>query len=189
MSEWEHHSGLHAVLGEAQRVGALGRAPINEVIRHALAFVDAMPLDTHTCVDLGTGAGVPGLVLAVVRPDLHVTLVDRREKRTDALHRAVRALGVESTTEIVCAEVETLVANPSWKWRFDAAVSRGFGPPSFTLTMSSVLVRSGGVVVISEPPVDLPSRWSAELLREADVISWERLGAVSMFHVEHHQPN
>jgi 16S rRNA (guanine527-N7)-methyltransferase len=116
---------------------------------------------------------------------VHVTLVDRREKRTDALHRAVRTLGVESTTEIVCAEVETLVGNPSWKGRFDVAVSRGFGPPALTLTMSSVLVRSGGVVIISEPPVELPSRWSQELLLEAEVTSRERLGAVSMFHVEH----
>lgn len=186
MAEWEHHSGLRAVLVEAQRIGALGRAPIDEVIRHAGAFVDALPLATSNCVDLGTGAGVPGLVLAVARPDLRVTLVDRREKRTDALHRAVRTLGLESTTEIVCAEVETLVANPSWRGRFDAAVSRGFGPPSFTLAMSSALVRSGGVVVISEPPVDLPSRWSSEILRQADVTSQERRGAVSMFHVEHH---
>ena len=185
-AEWEHHSGLRAVLGEAQRIGALGRAPIDDVIRHAGAFVDALPPTTTTCVDLGTGAGVPGLVLAVARPHLQVTLVDRREKRTDALHRAVRALGVESNTEIVCAEVETLVANPSWNGRFDAAVSRGFGPPVFTLTMSSVLVRSGGVVVISEPPVDLPSRWSPDLLRQAEVTSWERIGAVSLFHVEHH---
>lgn len=185
MSEWEHHSGLRAVLGEAQRVGALGRAPIDEVIRHANAFVEALPHETRTCVDIGTGAGVPGLVIAVARPDLQVTLVDRREKRTDALHRAVRTLGVESTTEIVCAEIETLVADPRWQGRFDVTVSRGFGPPAFTLTMSSRLVRSGGVVIISEPPVDLPARWSEELLREADVTSWERLGAVSMFHVEH----
>ena len=185
MSEWEHHSGLQAVLGEAQRVGALGRAPINEVIRHAIAFLHALPPLTHTCVDLGTGAGVPGLVLAVARPELQVTLVDRREKRTDALHRAVRSLGIEANTEIVCAEVETLLANPSWRGRFDAAVSRGFGPPAFTLATSSTFVRSGGVVVISEPPVDLPSRWSEELLRSADVTSWERLGSVAMFHVEH----
>ena len=185
MSEWEHHSGLQAVLGEAQRVGALGRAPIDDVIRHALAFVRALPPTVHTCVDLGTGAGVPGLVLAVARPDLQMTLVDRREKRTDALHRAVRSLGVEANTEIVCAEVETLLATSSWSGRFDAAVSRGFGPPAFTLTTSSVFVRSGGVVVISEPPVDLPSRWSEELLQSANVTSWERLGAVSLFHVEH----
>ena len=186
MSEWEHHSGLHAVLGEAQRIGALGRAPIDEVIRHACAFVDALPLDARSCVDLGTGAGVPGLVLAVARPDLRVTLVDRREKRTDALHRAIRTLDLESTTEIVCAEVETLVSNPIWKGRFDAAVSRGFGPPAFTLTNSSVLVRTGGVVIISEPPVNIPSRWSEDLLRQAEVASWERLEMVSMFHVEHH---
>jgi 16S rRNA (guanine527-N7)-methyltransferase len=185
MSEWEHHSGLHTVLGEAQRVGALGRAPIEEVIRHALAFLQVLPPSVHTCVDLGTGAGVPGLILAVARPDLQLTLVDRREKRTDALQRAVRALGVEANTEIVCAEVETLLANPSWGGRFDAAVSRGFGPPVFTLTTSAFFVRSGGVVVISEPPVELPSRWSGELLRSAHVTTWERRGAVSMFHVEH----
>ena len=184
-AEWEHHSGLQAVLGEAQRVGALGRAPLAEVIRHAATFTEVLPADTQTCVDLGTGAGVPGLVVAVFRPDIRVTLVDRREKRTDALLRAVRALSIEERTEVVCADVESLVAMPAWQRRFDAAVSRGFGPPTFTLTMAAKLVHSGGVVVISEPPIEVPSRWSDEALQAAGVSRRERHGAVSLFHVEH----
>lgn len=185
MAEWEHHSGLQAVLGEAQRVGALGRAPIEEVIRHALAFVTALPRDTRTCVDLGSGAGVPGLVVAVVRPDVRVTLVDRREKRTDALLRATHRLGIHDRSEVVCADVETLVVDPAWMRRFDAAVSRGFGPPQHTLAMATKLVRHGGVVVISEPPVDVPSRWSDAVVQAAGASRRERLGAVSLFHVEH----
>jgi 16S rRNA (guanine527-N7)-methyltransferase len=185
MAEWEHHSGLHAVLGEAQRVGALGRAPIEDVIRHALAFADALPPDIQTCVDLGTGAGVPGLVLAVARAELRVTLVDRREKRTDALHRATRVLEIDTRTDVVCADAETLMANTAWAKRFDAAVSRGFGPPVFTLTTAASMVRPGGVVVISEPPLETPSRWPDEALHAAGISRRERLGPVSMFHVEH----
>lgn len=185
MSEWEHHSGLRAVLGEAQRVGALGKAPLDEVIRHASSFVDAVPADARSCVDLGSGAGVPGLVLAVARPDLEMTLVDRREKRTDALHRAVRALGIEDRTMVICADVETLIVEPEWRRRFDAAVSRGFGPPAHTLRLSAIMVRSGGVVVISEPPQRTPSRWSPDILLDAAVSGWERQERVAMFHVEH----
>jgi 16S rRNA (guanine527-N7)-methyltransferase len=187
MAEWEHHSGLQAVLSEAQRRGSLGRAPIEEVIRHSMAFAEALPSNTRTCVDVGTGAGVPGLVIAVVRPEVEVTLVDRREKRTDALHRATRALGIASRTEVVCTDAEMLVDDPAWASRFDAAVSRGFGPPVFTLTTLAKLVRPGGVVVISEPPIDTPSRWPEDVLRAAGVSQRERRGPVSMFHVEHHE--
>jgi 16S rRNA (guanine527-N7)-methyltransferase len=185
MAEWEHHVGLHAVLSEAQRIGALGRAPIVEVIRHSLAFAAVLPPDTKACVDLGTGAGVPGLVIAIARPEVRVTLVDRRAKRTDALFRSVRALGIENRTEIICAEVDDMVADSRWQAQFDAAVSRGFGPPGSTLEAASRLVRSGGLIVISEPPTGSPSRWTSVMLERADVVSWERRDAVAMFHVEH----
>ena len=49
-------------------------------------------------VDLGSGGGLPGLVLADAYPERAITLVDRREKRTDFLRRAVRRLGWEHVT-------------------------------------------------------------------------------------------
>ena len=74
---------LTAVLARAQALGALGTWPIPEVLAHAREFVTALPTSTERVLDLGSGAGVPGLVIACERPELTVTLVDRRERRTD----------------------------------------------------------------------------------------------------------
>jgi 16S rRNA (guanine527-N7)-methyltransferase len=47
-------------------------------------------------LDLGTGAGVPGIPLAICRPDVHVTLLDRSEKKSTFLHRVVASLPLEN---------------------------------------------------------------------------------------------
>lgn len=185
MTAVARHSGLLAVLGEAQRVGALGAAPLTSIIDHAAAFADALPETTATCIDLGTGAGVPGLVVAIARPSLRMTLVDRRAKRTDALERAIRVLDIADRTTVVCADMMQLARQPDIHHRFDAAITRGFGPPDLTLMTASACVRSGGVVVISEPPAEQPPRWEPMLLRQAHVTAWERCGPVAVFHVEH----
>lgn len=124
------HEGLLRVLGEAQRIGALGTQPVHEIIDHATAFVDALPITTQSCVDLGSGAGVPGLVIAIARPHLQVTLVDRRSKRTDSLQRAVLVLGIHDRVTVVCADVEDFSRRPGIRRSFDAACARGFGPPN-----------------------------------------------------------
>lgn len=179
------HEGLLRVLGDAQRIGALGTQPVHEIIGHAAAFVDALPASTQTCVDLGSGAGVPGLVIAIARPHLRVTLVDRRSKRTDSLQRAVRVLGIRDRVTIVCADVEDFARRPGITGSFDAACARGFGPPEYTIRWSSELVRSGGLVVVSEPPAKSPDRWEHLQLGSLGITGYERKGRVAVFHVEH----
>ena len=169
------------VLTDAQRIGALGPRPIDEVIAHARAFVDALPPSARQVIDLGTGAGIPGLVIAEARPDLTVVLVDRRAKRTDALAIAVAGLGWRDRVSVVCADVASLIRDPGHVAHYDAVVSRGFGPHETTLRLSTELVRPGGVVVLSEPPADAPNRWSPELLAEVGVDGPERLGPVARF--------
>ena len=152
---------LVAVLEDAQRLGFLGSRPISEVIAHARGFVRAIENRGHirSVLDLGSGGGVPGLVIAHDLPSTHVTLLDRRAKRTDALERSVRRLGWHERVSVVCADVATFRRDGS----FDAVVARGFGPPAFTLASASRLVRPGHVIVISEPPAG--NRWDDELVR------------------------
>ena len=151
---------LFAVLEDAQRLGFLGARPIREVIEHARGFVRAIEHrpSIRTVLDLGSGGGVPGLVIAHDLPSTHVTLLDRRAKRTDALERYVRRLGWQDRVSVLCQDVATFEVDPP----FDAVVARGFGPPVFTLTAAARLVRPGHPIVVSEPPdVD---RWEAALL-------------------------
>lgn len=170
------------VLVDAQRIGALGPRPIDDVVAHARAFVDALPTGTHRVIDLGSGAGVPGLVVAEARPEATMVLVDRRAKRTDALALAVAGLGWRDRVSVICADVDDLVRNPAHAGSYDAVISRGFGPHETTLRLSASLVRPGGVVVISEPPEGEPNRWPAELVKELSLTGPERLGPVARFH-------
>lgn len=175
------HRTVRDVLTDAQRIGALGPRPIDEVITHATAFVDALPDHARRVIDLGTGAGIPGLVIAEARPDLEVVLVDRRAKRTDALAIAVAGLGWRQRVSVLCADVETLTHNPDFAGQFDAVVSRGFGPHETTLELSSLLARPGGVVILSEPPADAPNRWRPELVARQSLTGPDRLGPVVRF--------
>jgi len=161
---------LEAVLADAQRLGMLGDRPIAEVIEHARAFVRALPLAVQSVIDLGSGGGVPGLVVAVERPESLVTLVDRRQRRTDFLERAVRRLGLGERCQVWCCDVEEVVRrldrSESGLSRWDAVISRGFGPPRLTASLARRLVRPSGVIVISEPPSERTDRWPPELLSQ-----------------------
>lgn len=182
------HKGLLRVLDEAKRIGTLGSAPSTEIIRHSTWFADALPTDVIRVIDLGSGAGVPGLIVAVVRPMLQMTLVDRRTKCVDALVRAVSALDLAERVSVRCADAEDLSHLPGWQGSFDAAISRGFGPPLMTLTLSACFVRVGGVVVISEPPDEVPDRWAGIDLASLGLRGPQRIGPVAVFHVEHASP-
>ena len=178
---------LEAVLRASQDLGFLGARPITEVIEHARAFVRALDgltvegSEPPTVIDLGSGGGVPGLVIAHDRPDLRLALLDRRAKRTDFLERMVRRLGWSDRVRVICEDAERAVARE--RGHYAAAVARGFGPPDVTLGIGASLVRLGGRVVISEPPEG--DRWDPELLASCGVIRDETPGhdpRVAVFH-------
>jgi 16S rRNA (guanine527-N7)-methyltransferase len=130
-------------------------------------------------LDLGSGGGLPGLVIAEARTDLRVVLLDRRQKRTDFLALAVSRLGFTHVdvrcqdAALASAEIEAGAIPP-----FDAVTARGFGPPEVTLRLAHGCIHVGGRIVISEPPSG--DRWDPELLRELDLRVVSR-GAVIRF--------
>ena len=143
---------LTAILQRAQAQGVLGARPIAEVLAHARGFVAALPDDAVSVVDLGSGAGIPGLVIALDRPTLRVTLVDRRASRVDTLQRAIIALGWADRVVAVESDAEVMSRDPAFQGTFDVVVARGFADPAITLPIAARLARNGGWVIISEPP-------------------------------------
>lgn len=178
------HEGLLQVLSEAKRIGTIGTASCADVIGHSTWFADALPADVGRVIDLGSGAGIPGLIVAVLRPKIQVTLVDRRAKCADALHRAVSILSLGERVSVCCDDAERLSRLPNYYRSFDAAMSRGFGPPLPTLALSVLFVRHGGVVVVSEPPADVPNRWHGVNLAGIGLSNPQRIGPLGVFHVE-----
>lgn len=173
------------VLADAQSLGILGEAPIAEVISHSRQFLGVLDGVSGRVVDLGTGAGVPGLVLAEARPDLEFTLVDRRQSRTDVLAKAVAALGWSSRVEVRCAEARQLAQEPTYHRRCSAVVSRGFGPPPTLLPIAREFLRLGGVLGVSEPPRPDPDRWPESLLGSLGFGNPLYGKGIAVFHVEH----
>jgi 16S rRNA (guanine527-N7)-methyltransferase len=116
--------------------------------------------------DLGSGAGLPGLVLALARPDLDVTLIEPMARRVDFLVEACTLLGADRVT-VVRGRAE----QSAGRQRFDVVTSRALAPLPRLLTWSLPLVAAGGVVLamkgssaateIEEAGPEL-ARWHAE---------------------------
>lgn len=184
MTDMAEMAALREVLARAQRLGTLGDRPIDEVIEHARQFVAGLEGVTGCVLDMGTGAGVPGLVIAIERPDLELVLVDRRATRMDELTRAVVSLSLTGRVSVVTADMEALARDEKFRERCAAVVSRGFGPPEVTVRAARPMLSVGGRLVVSEPPHQDPDRWPVEVLAELGFSQPQYLQGIAMFHVE-----
>jgi 16S rRNA (guanine527-N7)-methyltransferase len=149
---------LVAQLGRAQALGFLGPGPVREHLDHAQGFLEALVEVSGLVVDLGSGGGVPGLVIGMARPDLSLVLVDAMAKRCRFLEGAVRALDLQAT--VVEGRAEVLGRGPR-RGAADAVVARSFGPPATTAECAAPLLVVGGRLIVSEPP-DATDRWSPD---------------------------
>lgn len=146
----------------AHRLGAFGPGTVEDVIGHAGGFIAALADVTGTVLDLGSGGGTPGLVIAAARPDLQLCLLDRRAARIDLLDRLIARLGYGARVRTVCANARHVVDEP---WMpVNAVVSRRFGPPHHTLATARRFVGAAGLVVISEPPAG--DRWNLDIVSD-----------------------
>jgi 16S rRNA (guanine527-N7)-methyltransferase len=92
--------------------------------RHLLncAVIERLIPEESSVADIGTGAGLPGIVLALVRPDLQVALVEPLLRRTTFLEEAVETLGLDNAT-VVRARAEELP-----RASYDVVTSRAVAP-------------------------------------------------------------
>ena len=159
------HAALQAVLEEARSAGFLGPGPVEPHIEHALAFVGDLAAPA-LALDLGSGAGVPGLALAwLAWPDSHWVLLDAGQRRAVFLAEAIEQLGLEDRVRVVRARAEEAGRDPELRATCDLVTSRGFGPPAVVAECAAPFLRVGGQLVVSEPPGGAPSRWPAPELQ------------------------
>jgi 16S rRNA (guanine527-N7)-methyltransferase len=117
-------------------------------------------------VDLGSGAGLPGLVLAIARPEAHVVLVESVGKKCAWLERTVGALGLENV-RVACARAEELEEEP-----FDVVTARALAALPVLCEYAAPLLREGGALVAWKGAVD--AREDADGLYAAQVLGLER---------------
>ncbi len=89
----------------------------------ALEFLNAYEGGANMVLDVGTGGGIPGLVLAIEYPEIQFTLLDAREKKIRAVMDVSKELGLENTKG-VAERFETLAHDPEYRGQFDVVVAR-----------------------------------------------------------------
>ena len=154
---------LLEVLERARRLGVLGPGPVLDHVSHAEGFIAALEglAEGSLVIDLGSGGGVPGLVIAEARPDLRVVLLDSLERRVALLAEAIVALTWEGRVVAELARAEDTGRSPQWRAQVDAVTARSFGPPATVAECAAPLLRINGVLVVSEPPEET-DRWPAD---------------------------
>ncbi len=90
-------------------------------------------------LDVGCGAGLPGLVLAMARPDCHFTLLDSNSKKTSFVQQAIIELGLKNA-EVHCARAEEWKPNGG----FDGIISRAFAELADFVAATRHLLAKGG---------------------------------------------
>jgi 16S rRNA (guanine527-N7)-methyltransferase len=152
---------LLEVLTESKHLGFLGPGAVEDHIEHAAAFAAAVPTPPARLLDLGSGGGVPGLVLAVTWGSTACTLLDAQLRRVRFLQDAAAALGIEGRVEVVHGRAEDLAREDAHRAASDVVSARSFGPPGITAECGAGFLVPGGCLVVSEPPDVEADRWPA----------------------------
>ncbi|WP_207455342.1 16S rRNA (guanine(527)-N(7))-methyltransferase RsmG [Herbiconiux sp. SYSU D00978] len=134
--------------------------------RHVLNCALMAPLlRPGRVADIGSGAGLPGLVLAIARPDVTMVLVEPMERRIEWLQEQTSELGLDNV-EIVRARAEEIpFGNP-----FDQVTARAVSALSKLIPMTARLVRQGGeLVFLKGASVEKEIEAAAKAIRKADL--------------------
>ena len=129
--------------------------PREVAVKH---FGDSLTLLTQdvlpqgaSIADVGTGAGFPGIPLAISRPDLQITLMDSLRKRIEFLRELIQALGITNVT-LVWGRAEELGQNPQYRNRFDIVIARAVAPLRVLVELCLPLTKTNGVFLAMKGP-------------------------------------
>lgn len=144
LQAWNEKMDLTAVEGEEDLLD-----------RHFLDSLTVLKTDllagAETLIDVGTGAGFPGMVLALAKPGLRVTLLDSQQKRLNFLQTVAEATGADNI-EPVHARAEDGARRPDMRERFDAACARAVAPLNVLSELLLPYVRVGGKMLCWKGP-------------------------------------
>lgn len=144
--------------------------PADIVIKHfadSLAAAPLLPEGTFSLIDVGTGAGFPGVPLSILRPDCKLTLLDSLNKRLVFLDAVCKELGI--TADLVHLRAEEGGRNPQYRDTFDVATARAVGGLPLLCEYCLPYVKVGGRFLALKGPTG-----EEEAVRSASAI--QKLG-------------
>ena len=160
-------SALADWLEEAKRRGLIGPEPLDRTLSHARALgqvaAEAGPPNA-TYLDLGSGGGVPGLILAGDWPESSWVLMDSNRRSVEFLAEAVEALDLGDRVAVSGERAETAGRDPLHRHAYGLITVRAVAAPAVTAEYLAPLLCLGGLGVVSEPPGADPERWDSSVL-------------------------
>lgn len=134
----------HSLAREGEERGLIGPLELPRLwTRHILNSVIAAPLFHGSVADIGSGAGLPGIVLAIARPDVKWTLIEPMERRVTWLTEQVEALGL---TNVVVQRARAEDVHPAEG--FDVVTARAVSALRTLIPLTAPLVRDGGELAL-----------------------------------------
>ncbi|MES2117006.1 MAG: 16S rRNA (guanine(527)-N(7))-methyltransferase RsmG [Pseudomonadota bacterium] len=148
------------------------RDPMQMVTLHLLDSLAAVPAfaGARNVLDVGAGGGLPGLVLAIARPDMKVSLIDTVHKKTAFLNQVKAELGLANVSVYTMRVEQLQVKQP-----FDVITSRAFADLSDFVNWSGHLLEEGGQFIAlkgvapAEERERLPEPWKVSKLQPLEV--------------------
>ncbi len=118
------------------------------VLKHLLDSLSVAPhlSKISSLLDIGSGAGFPGIPLKIIQPSLDVTLIDSVQKKVDFQRHIIRTLGLKGITAIH-GRIQNREILERLEGRFDGTIARAFSDLDTLLLRSSPFLRRGGVVL------------------------------------------
>ncbi|MBI5302362.1 MAG: 16S rRNA (guanine(527)-N(7))-methyltransferase RsmG [Chloroflexi bacterium] len=138
LTEWNTRVNLTAIIERDQ-----------VVLKHfldSLSVVPALPTDARTLLDVGSGAGFPGVPLKIVRPELRVTLLESVGKKVAFLQHLIARLDLRDTAAIH-ARAEDLAREAAHRDKYDVVVARAVADLAVLAEYALPFVRVGGVFI------------------------------------------
>lgn len=163
---WAERSGIRLPESAPELLARYAAMVVEANERHNLTGCSTMPEALETLVlgsleplirldvprgtryaDIGSGSGVPGVPLALARPDATGVLVEAQAKRAEFIGRVIEELGIPNLS-VEWGRVEDLTRAGRLRGAFDAVFSRAFGPVYVVLEMGLPLLKAGGWLYI-----------------------------------------
>ena len=136
LAEWNEKMNLTAITD-----------PVEVAEKHFADSLAALPYlkPSMAIIDVGTGAGFPGIPLLIMMPELQLTLADSLQKRLTFLDALLKELGLQA--DLVHGRAEDLGQNRLYRERFDAALSRAVASLPVLLELTTPFLKVGGAAI------------------------------------------
>jgi 16S rRNA (guanine527-N7)-methyltransferase len=169
---------LPRALEESRARGFLGPQALEPQVAHAEGFALCWEAINSTppahLLDLGSGGGLPGLIL-LSRWRCHEVFLDSMEKRSAFLREALAWPGAPEGGEVITARAEEASRWPEMDGKFDLVTARSFGPAAVTAECAVRFLKVGGFLIVSEPPGERSEeRWQTKGLSVLGLVAQGR---------------